>query len=221
MIKNRLLNQAKKFRRNGYSLNEISQKLGISKSTASVWLRNEKMSEVGKRRFSDLIEQGQKKSKEAIKKKKKLIFKEIFGNCTVLVNQKEYRGDDFKLFLSLLYWCEGAKTGRRVIFINSDPKMIKVYMLLFRKAFNLNEDKFKAVLHLHSYHNTKELVNYWSKLTKINKNYFTIYKKRNTGKRKKEDYKGCVSIRYGDSKIFDEIFLIINRFIDLFKAGVG
>jgi orotate phosphoribosyltransferase-like protein len=39
--------KAEELRRQGFSLNEISHKLGISKSTASVWLKNIQISSQG------------------------------------------------------------------------------------------------------------------------------------------------------------------------------
>jgi hypothetical protein len=117
--------------------------------------------------------------------------------------------------LSLLYWCEGSKNDRRVVFMNSDPLLVKAYLKLLRAAFSINEEKIRAVLHLHEYHNIKKAIKYWSKITKIKTNNFFIYHKNNSGKRKKTNYYGCLSIRYGDSKILDEILLIIRRFSEI------
>jgi orotate phosphoribosyltransferase-like protein len=43
--------KAIKLRKNGYSLKEISEKLNIAKSTASVWLRNIKLTQKAKKRL--------------------------------------------------------------------------------------------------------------------------------------------------------------------------
>jgi hypothetical protein len=59
------------------------------------------------------------------------------------------------------------------------------------------------------------MVNYWSKVTGIPKNHFSIYNKPNTGINKKPGYKGCLSIRYGDSRIIKEVFIIIKRLENL------
>ncbi len=53
-----------------------------------------------------------------------------------------------------------------------------------------------------------------SSFISIEKNSFSIYNKPHTGINKKSGYKGCVSVRYGDSKIFKEVFIIINRLIE-------
>lgn len=55
------------------------------------------------------------------------------------------------------------------------------------------------------------MIDYWSKVVGIPKNHFSIYNKPNTGINKKPGYKGCLSIRYGDSRIIKEVFIIIKR----------
>lgn len=206
--------QARSFRQNGYSFREISEKFGIAKSTAGSWCRQEIVTEEGLKRLKKLSDDGRLRSIETIKKKQKIILDGIDQNCTVL-RGKQYDKDDYKLFLALLYWGEGAKTGKRLIFINSDPEMIKVYLYLLRKSFEINDDKLKVLIHLHNYHNQAEMINFWSEVTAIPKNHFSIYNKPHTGINKKPGYKWCLSIRYGDSRILKEVFLIMKRLENL------
>lgn len=206
--------QAKLLRQNGYSFREISKLTDIPRSTVRDWCYQEIITDDGKLRLEKLSDDGRLRSIETIKRKQKIILDDIDQNCTVLKNKK-YNQDDYKLFLVLLYWAEGAKTSRRVDFINSDPEMIKLYLWLFRKSFVINEDKFRVRLHLHNYHNQEEMVVFWSEITAIPKNNFSIYNKPHTGINKKPGYKGCLSIRYGDSRIIKEIFLIMKRLENL------
>ena len=202
--------QARLLRQKGYSFRELSERFNIAKSTAGVWCRKEIVTEVGKRRLQKLGDDGRLRSVATIKYKQKLILDDIDKNCTVLKN-KNYSIDEYKLFLALLYWGEGAKTENRVAFINSDPEMIKVYLWLFRNSFIINENKLRVIIHLHNYHNQEEMLNFWSDVTAIPKTNFSVYNKPNTGINKKPGYKGCLSIRYGDSRIIKEVFLIMKR----------
>lgn len=214
-MKNNLKIFAKKLRQNGHSFREISERLAISKSTASSWTRNETMSAQGKIRFKNLITFSYLKAQSVLVSKQEEHLKNLAKNCQALKNTKKYAKDELKIFLALLYWCEGSKTERTMTFVNSDSEMIKVYLNLLRNSFDIKEEKLSAWLHLHSYHNQSEMVNFWSKLTAIDKNKIHIYNKANSGLRKKENYKGCISIRYGDYRIFDEVMLIIKRFVGL------
>lgn len=209
-MKKSLKQQSLRLRAKGYSFREISLALNISKSTASLWARSVVLGAKAKSRIKKLGDDGREKSKETIRTTQNKILAEIDSSCGVLRNKK-YSLDDYKLFLALLYWGEGAKTERRLVFINSDSTMVKIYMFLIRKSFMIKEEKFHALLHLHEYHNKEEMVDFWSKITGISKNQFSLYNKPHTGINKKEGYKGCLSIRYGDSKILKEVFIIIER----------
>jgi hypothetical protein len=215
MKKNFFLKQAEEYRKSGYSFNEISKMFRVSKSTASLWLRNVSLTKKGKERLKKLSDQGRKKSVITNKRKREEIFKIVEKNCTVL-RGKKYGKNDFKLFLALLYWGEGSKTGRKVSFMNSDPLMIKTYLFLLRKAFAINENKLRLVIHIHSYHKEDEIIYFWSKITAVKKDKIYLYRKENSGKNIKKDYKGCVSVNYCDVNIFNEILLIIKRFSDKF-----
>ena len=210
MNNNELKQQARDLRKQGYSFREISERFNIAKSTAGLWCRKETVTLEGLKRLKKLGDDGRLRSKETYRRNSLDLLSKIDKNCGVLVN-KNYDLNDYKLFLALLYWGEGAKTGNRLMFINSDPEMIKIYLWLLRNSFILNEDKFRVIIHLHNYHNQEEMINYWSKVTGIPKNHFSIYNKPNTGINKKPGYKGCLSIRYGDSRIIKEVFIIIKR----------
>jgi hypothetical protein len=121
---------------------------------------------------------------------------------------------------SLLFWAEGQKDVRAgVTFINSDPNMIQTFLKLFRHSFEVDESKFHALVHLHEYHDTKVQLEYWSKLTGIPlKQFWKPYLKPHTGKNKRIDYPGCISIRYLDSQ-FGKLLKMI--YIEFSKSYRG
>lgn len=203
-------------RRSGFSFREISETLRISKSTASLWCRSEALNKKAKTRIKSLGDIGREKGKITAQNKRRNQLILIDKECQVLKN-KVYDVNDCKLFLALLYWGEGGKTNNYFNFVNSDPEMIKSFLFLFRKSFSIDEKKFRVRLHLHEYHNMEEMIDFWSTVTGIEKNKFSIYNKPHTGINKKPGYKGCVAVRYGDSNIFKEVFIIIQRFIRLYK----
>ncbi len=217
MKKEQIIEKVLKDRIEGFSYREISDKYGISKSTASLWLKDVKVSGKGKKRLSLLSDDGRKKAANTNKEKAKKRFLEVLENCSVLTSKHRKNHEDLKIYLALLYWGEGAKTGRRMMFINSDPEMIKTFLYLLRKSFLVDENKFRAVLHLHDYHKDYEMLEYWSAFTKISKNRISIHRKENTGKQKKDNHRGCISIRYGDVRIMDEILEIVKRFKKIYK----
>jgi len=208
-----LLNKAIKLRQQGYSFKEIGERFNISKSTASLWLRDVDVSAKGKLRLTELGVIGREKSLVTNKKKRQKIWQAMADKTIVFKKDlSNYSPSYLKVLLAMLYWGEGYKNGRSLVFMNSDPEMIKSYLFLLRKSFKINESKLKAVIHLHEYHNQSETIKYWANVMKIDKKQISIYKKGNTGVRKKVGYMGCVSLRCYNSLIVDEILLIIKRF---------
>lgn len=204
-------NRAKILRKNGYSFREIAMQLNISKSTAGLWTRGEILNVVAKKRIRDLKEIGLQKAKATNKNNRENTWKKIATDCSVLKSINNYGVNEYKIFLALLYWGEGSKSGSRLIFTNSDELMIRIYLSLLRRSFEVDNSRFKVCLHLHEYHSREEMIDFWSKLTAIPKKQFSVYNKPHTGKNKKKGYKGCLSIRYGSSRILKEVFIIIKR----------
>lgn len=209
--------RAVELRRNGYSINEISKVLGMAKSTVSLWTIKEPLSIRAQARLKYGHNKGVRKGINTRQKRLSIIYNSIqaitqehVANLTLDINTQ-------RLLVSTLYWGEGAKTGRQIRIINSDPVFIKVFLELFRQCFNLDESRFAATLHLHEYHNREDQLQFWSKVTKIPKNRIGIYLKPNTGIQKKIDYPGCIAVHYYDAKIFD----IITAYYKLFSESMG
>jgi len=78
----------------------------------------------------------------------------------------------------------------RITARSSAPRSIGV-------SFTLDESKFHPCIHLYSYHSPEKQLDFWSKVTDIDKQQFIKpYLKPNTGKRIHENYQGCISLRY-------------------------
>lgn len=213
MIRPEIRGKAVALRKQGHSLSEISERLRISQSTVSLWLRNIALSEEAKRRIHKLSVDGRKKAIETNRKKREAedrVILEKVENFFLLGQRKV----DSKIACALLYWGEGTKYegNKSVSFMNADPEMIRYFLRVFRDAFHLNEKKFRALIHLHEYHNEERQLKFWSTLTNIPLSQFNrSYLKKNTGKSQRTDYPGCISIRYSDNKIYKELMLIIGR----------
>lgn len=219
-----MISQRKKtirLRQRGYSFREISEIIGISKSTASLWSRKVKLSKKAKKRINNISIKGRKKAVETNKRKREIENKLIVEKVEKYFSQAVCQKIDPKLACALLYWCEGGKYDSGVVFINSDPEIIKYFLYTFRKSFDLEEKKFRALVHLHKYHNKEKQLKFWSDITNIPVNqFFKPYFKSNTGKIKRKDYQGCISVRYYNKKISKELILIYKKLSESY-GGVG
>lgn len=202
--------EAKKLRERGRSFREISKILGISKSTASLWTRKIVLNPKARRRLAKLQDIGRKRSKQTKKRQGMKIEREITEKAKMVVRDVKLDDNHRKIICSLIYWCEGGKNERgRVNFTNSDPQLMKYFLKIFRKSFPLRENKFRALLHLHEYHEEKKQIRFWSKATRIPiKQFSKSFHKKNTGKNIRAGYPGCLSVRYYDSKIQKELIFI-------------
>ena len=101
--------------------------------------------------------------------------------------------------LATLYWSEGSKGEGVLDFANTDPQLCLIFTTLLRECYKLDESKFRIRLHLHKYHNDKDLKKYWSKLLKIPTSQFNaiVWKKEpNSGKRYRQNYHGICFVKY-------------------------
>lgn len=197
----------------GFSFKEISEKLRISKSTASLWLRHIELSKNAKDRIYKLGVKGRNRGNSSVKNRIANEDRKILSNVKNHISQCNLLKNDLKVVCALLYWCEGGKTEKSTLsFINSDPGLIKYFINTFRKAFDVDEGRFRALVHVHNYHSIEKQIEFWSKITKIPKTQFTKpYNKPNTGKRIKENYQGCISVRYHGKQIRQEMLFLIKE----------
>lgn len=209
-----LKEKAINLRKKGFSLKEISEKLNIAKSTASVWLQNINLNKKAQKRLENRKILGQYKSQLLKREKRKKLLKKYANKATERISKIKFDKNTYKLLCAFLYWCEGVKTSdTHVRFTNSEPAMIATFLDLLRKSFELDEKKFRALIHLHDYHNEQKQKRLWSKITKIPLSQFNrSYRKPNTGKRKRNDYPGCITISYYDHSVAKELLALYNMF---------
>ena len=117
-----------------------------------------------------------------------------------------------KIVLATLYLGEGTKNKRSaLVFGNSDPEIIKLFLQLLRRVFNIDEKKFRCTLQGREDQDIKTLELFWSGITKIplNQFYGSRIDPRSKGKAsKKHDYKGVCRIDYLSANVFHEIMAV-------------
>lgn len=203
-------------RKMGYSIKEIARKLNIAQSTSSEWLRNVPLNKKAKERLKSRKIFGQYKASQTWKKKRQQAINQQNQKVLTPLSKIKFDSGIYKLLCSFLFWTEGGKsTDSYVYFINSEPKMVTTFLRLLRLSFPIQEEKLRALVHIHEYHNEPKIKEFWSKITKIPLSQFTkSYNKPNTKKRIRPGYKGSIRIRYYDSKIALELRSFYNMFVE-------
>jgi len=212
-----LIEQVKQDRLSGLGLTLVARKYGIPKTTVYYWIQRQWLPPKTREQLARNTERARAMGRAVMAKRRAAELEEIKKEAGSVVNLLEVTKGWAKVLCSFLYWAEGGKKTSSMTFINSDPVMIETFLvlLLYRKAFKLDEKKFRVVVHLHEYHDGEGVIAYWSKITKIPLSQFTKpYLKQNSGKNIKLGYKGCIQIKYYDAKIAKEMYWLYTTLHD-------
>jgi len=200
-------------RKEGKSYREINRLLNVPMRTLFSWFKGIKLSSEARRRIRDdarriwsqnILNYNRKrifiinKSKEEFKNK---ISKEI-GDIT----ERE-----LMLIGVALYWAEGSKKEKWTInFSNSDPQIIRLMMLFFRRICKVKEDKFRAWIQIHPNISEGKAKNFWSKVTRIppiqfNKTQINVSRSSKLRRNRDALPFGTVHVRISDVNLLNRI----------------
>lgn len=183
---------ALRLRDKGQSYKEISLALDVSKSTLSYWLSKVEISKEHKLVLLQKQNEGRKRGAQKRRDWRIEREKSISDQAAKEISGLSRR--DLWLLGIMAYWCEGSKqkannVSGRVIFTNSDPFLIKLFIRWLRDICKVEESRLVFNIYVHKTRNHEDCLNYWSKFTGINKNCFgkTILKKHSTSANRKYD----------------------------------
>jgi hypothetical protein len=212
-----------RLRKRGKSIRNIEKVLGIPRSTLSGWLYNVELTREQKLKLHQkwlvalvkarlkAAEINKKGRLERIERIKQEVKKSMLG-----VKMDKILGE---LMLAIFYLAEGTKKENAIVIANSDSKILKAFLNLFRYVYQTNKSKFRCCLHLREDQPEEQLKNYWSGILKISKSQFhkTQFDKRTT-KPTFKNYKGVCVVIYFDMSlqrrilyIGEELLLMINK----------
>ncbi len=215
-MKVELQKKARDMRKDGHSLKEIASVLKVSKSSASVWVKSVILSPQADAVLKSKSTAGQLASQQTIRRQTLQKENDALMSARKVLSSYHLTPDIMRVILAMIFHCEGSKnTSYGVQFTNSDPNLIRTFMQLLRATFEINEEKLRAGIHLHDYHNPERQLKFWSKVARIPTHQFIKpYRKQNSGLYKKENYQGCVSIRYYDVKVARELKALALEFMN-------
>ena len=165
--------KARKFRKNGESIKEISNKIGVSKSTVSLWCNDIKLSKkheknLAKRKL-DGMSVGRLMGAKARRDKKLSSVKLAFQEAKEEINSLSRR--DILIAGASLYWAEGSKSESTFgfMFINSDPKMIFFMKKFLNNIFHINDKDIMCTIQINKIHTRRilKVLNFWSDLLQL------------------------------------------------------
>ncbi|MEW2547754.1 hypothetical protein AB0910_18615 [Streptomyces sp. NPDC047002] len=194
-----LREQARALRSQGLTYDRIQQRLGCSKSSISLWVRDLPRPPRRDPREQGLLAARKRWDRELpIRDEERQRTKEAalaeIGTMT-----------DRELFMAgvALYWAEGSKDKtyarrERAVFINSDPDVIGLY-LAWLDLLGIERDRLRFRLSIHETADVPGAESYWAALTRMDRSQFqrATLKKHNPRTLRKnsgENYRGCLII---------------------------
>jgi len=185
-INQEIKNQIFKLRQEGHSISELHKILGISKSTVSRYVKNI----VVLPEYINVY----KSKRGGSKHRSEMALEQASLNAKNLL-----KGPDREMVLcaTMLYWAEGSKKACE--FINSDGRMVQMYLKFIRAVLKLPDDRIKATMRIFTGMDQKQCLDYWSQITAVPaKNFIIRY--NDGGLRGKTRYGMCrITIRKGSN----------------------
>jgi transcriptional regulator with XRE-family HTH domain len=197
--KDDLRDKARELRLQGWTYDQIQVELGCSRSSISLWVRDlsrperkrtpEEASAIARRGWEATLQR-----REGERQQTKTAAAQEIGELS-----------DRELFLIGvgLYWAEGSKDKpharrERVVFVNSDPRMIRLY-LAWLDLLKVEREHIRFHVMIHESADVAAAESYWANLVGSDRNSFgkTTLKRHNPKTVRKntgDDYRGCLTL---------------------------
>lgn len=173
MAKYRQRIKAREFRKKGESIKEIAKKIGVSKSTVSLWCNDIELSIKHKKILAkkklDGMSMGRLMGAKVRRDKKlssvELAFREAKEKIGILSRR------DMLIAGASLYWAEGSKSESAFgfMFINSDPRMIFFMKKFLNDIFRVDDKDIMCTIQINKIHKRRirKVLNFWSDLLQL------------------------------------------------------
>lgn len=157
------IEQLKKLRREGHSIEELVKMLLIPKSTVWHHIHSIKL----RKKYILKLKANQGGSK--LKKERDLIRAKDEARI-LLDSTHKY----LVSLLAMLYWAEGDNKNA-FSFVNTNTEMISMFIRILEKCFNINKNQLLITVRYFTGMNRGKCLRHWSKVTKIPKKQINMY----------------------------------------------
>lgn len=208
--------EAIRLRKEGNSIRDIEINLGLPRSTLSGWLKPIQLTYPQKvallQRWRKGLEKARVKAAEAHRRDKQNRINDINKQAERFIIDSKINNTHLEIFLAGLYLGDGFKVGARVGLGSSNPQILKTFVTLLRKLYNIDEKKLRAAIYARSDQNVNNLKNFWSNLLQIpvTKFHKTQIDKRTSKKKTYPNYKGVCAVIYFNAAIQRRLMAISN-----------
>ena len=179
LIPKEIIKQIKLLRQKGYSLPEIKKVVNVGHGSVFRYIQGVEILPEYRKIWHSKRGGSFKRMKLAEKK-----AEEKADEYIVRLSEKEKL-----IFLSALYWGEGSKGDFGLT--NSDPDLIKVFVLGLKEVFKISTDRLRISIRIYRDLDKDKCLKFWSKITEVPVSKFVSVNVLD-GKRMENFYMVCV-----------------------------
>jgi hypothetical protein len=199
--------QARQLRRVGLPLAEIASRLGVSKSSVSLWVRDVSFDPLPR------PPRGRRRAPNALQRRRQAEVERLVEEGRERIGRLSER--EFLVAGVALYAGEGSKTDGCVRFANSDPRMIYFYCCWLRRSFTVDESRLRVHLYLHEGLDLASAIAHWSAVTAIPPSQFGKPYRAvpDPSIRHTKHVHGCATVSYSCSATHRSIMGLVNALL--------
>lgn len=183
---------ARRMRRyEGRSIKEIARLLHVSKSSVSLWVRDIALSDEQHAvlQARNGLHERQRLANAAMSAKART--RRVAAQDDGL--RRARQADKLYVAGCMLYWAEGSRNRNKLVFTNSDPEMVRLFVNFLRRGFGVPADRVRLTCNLFADHAERQgqIEDFWlevvglprGSLCKSTVNHYSPYtKKKRTNK---------------------------------------
>jgi transcriptional regulator with XRE-family HTH domain len=203
--------------KHGLSIRDITQILGVSKSSVSLWVRDIELSAAQIARLHERNPACNPERNGAATQKANGLARRLEYQTQGRVLAR--RDDAFHAAGCMLYWAEGSRRRNAVVFVNSDPAMMRYFARFLRRCFAVPNEKFRVRCNLFADHldRQREIEQFWLDVlgvprTCLTKSAVNVYSKYSKKKRRNKLPYGTCSLTVHDTQIAQSIYGAIQEY---------
>jgi transcriptional regulator with XRE-family HTH domain len=205
----------------GFSYNEISEQIGVSKSTLSHWLKNISLTIEQEERIQQRIKDNQASFVAQARKTNQKRFKDAreqaFQLGVEVVSFLPENDAVHEVALAMLYLGEGDKTGNRVQIANTDPAVLQYFLWAVEKLYQIDRTEMTLRLNLVEAARPLEdqMKNWWSECLNCSISQFikSQFDQRSQNPNLTGDYRGVCTITYNDTYLFERLMGVYSSYL--------
>jgi DNA-binding MarR family transcriptional regulator len=202
-------------RREGCSIKEIARRLGVSQSSASLWVRD---IELTPKQLDELMTAAYKRQQQgrqtatANRRRERLAYQEHGRELA-------RRGDAMHAAGCMLCWAEGDKARNQARLSNADPDLLRFFVAFLRRYFDVQDDNIRVTCHLFADHveRQREIEHFWLETLRLTegslcKSFVNVYSAASKKKRVNMLPHGTCRVSVSRTSVLQSIYGAIQEY---------